>query len=304
LTGRRGGYDIAEHHSEAVLRRRSSAFLGLQMSIKQKIEDTLQRPKVNNRYPVFHIYRVARYFSTIYSRPFAYKYIKIQKRRSFSRCNYRQVFSNIGFVLSIISVLFYVLAILLPRQPQTSEYADELTSIGAAISHVFLDSPVGFIDEEVQRELIYRNTPVREIIVRAHQGDIKPSPILKVSNDGNGIGYILFATLAMIVYGSTLDSIVFLYLTAVAASAACLIARYRGYQRYFLVLYFFAATVSLPSLIRFIHQIPVGGIRYFSVFAILPAAHILFEFLSASEIHYKPKLRYLLLLAIQVFFLT
>jgi hypothetical protein len=71
-----------------------------------------------------------------------------------------------------------------------------------------------------------------------------------------------------------------------------------------LVLYFFAATVSLPSLIRFIHQIPVGGIRYFSVFAILPAAHILFEFLSASEIHYKPKLRYLLLLAIQVFFLT
>jgi hypothetical protein len=106
------------------------------------------------------------------------------------------------------------------------------------------------------------------------------------------------------VYGPTLDSIVFLYLTAAAASAACLIARYRGYQRYFLVLYFFAATVSLPSLLRFIHQIPVGGIRYFSVFAILPASHILFEFVRATEANYKLSLRYLLLLAVQVFFLT
>src|SRR5207244_2649261 len=103
-------------------------------------------------------------------------------------------------------------------------YWDELTSIGAAISHVVLDAPVGFIDEGIQSALISSGTPIRDVIAGVRSGEIKPSATLKVSQDGNGIGYVLFATLAMILFGPALDSLVFLYLTAVTVSAACFIA--------------------------------------------------------------------------------
>src|SRR5436309_10819463 len=103
-------------------------------------------------------------------------------------------YNNTGLVISLIAVLFYVSAVLVLRQPKISEYWDELTSIGAAISHVVLDAPVGFIDEGIQSALISSGTPIRDVIAGVRSGEIKPSATLKVSQDGNGIGYVLFAT--------------------------------------------------------------------------------------------------------------
>jgi hypothetical protein len=70
--------------------------------------------------------------------------------------------SNARLATSIVAVLLYVSAVLLLKQPQVSEYADERTSIAAAVSRVVLHIPVGSINQSILGWLVQSPVSMHE----------------------------------------------------------------------------------------------------------------------------------------------
>jgi hypothetical protein len=195
---------------------------------------------------------------------------------------------SFGFVLALLSFLIYASTVFVLPQVRNSRYCCEQSSVAAAISNVKYGARLGTLYSGVFSYLIERfDKPLEEALVEAQTPGIglpptPPGELFKTTRDGNGVGYPLVATVAFGLFGLHSWALTLLMLILMALSAAAFAWRFRGaVYRGVVALYFTTLTLMLftpmvwdPSIEV---NVPVGGIRYFSLVGILAIFHILLE---------------------------
>jgi hypothetical protein len=212
---------------------------------------------------------------------------------------------RIGF--AILTFLIYGSGVLSLHQERHSGWSVEVSSsLPAALSYSVYGTPLGMINvnvESVFREVFLTNRiSVQEAVARSAAGDLPSGGVTKISNDGNGAGYPIFASLAMRLFGSHLSSVLYSFLLLMGVSTLAFIYRFQDDRLFMVPLLFFALALMLllASNARVRDQCPIGGIRYFSVAGILPTLHILFELSDRLRPQPTAAIRNLILLALQV----
>jgi hypothetical protein len=215
---------------------------------------------------------------------------------------------GIGIVLAVASFLIY--ATIIFSQPQVSDntYPCERSSVAAAITNVVYGKPVGTVYKGVlDRFLETFNTPLAQVL-RGTREASAPLPLpsgelLKTTEDGNGVGYPIVATAAFRLFGVNAWALSLAMLMLMALTAALFVWRFPELACV-VTLYFVALTVMLFTRLGwdpvYAVQIPVAGIRYFSLVTILPAFHILLDILAKPAIEPRMARWYDVMLAIQV----
>ncbi len=204
-------------------------------------------------------------------------------------------------------MLLYVCAALLSDQPRLAQYAGEQFELAAGVSHEVYHAPLGSIYWGVLAGFLDANTPVQQTLQRAVDKNVEPGELLEVSPDGNGIGYVIYATAAMRIFGPRIHSLLYAFLVLLLISSSAFIWRYQDRRLLFVPLYFTALTVLMFTVVGAdageASEFPIGGIRYFSLFAIMPAAHVFLELADVTRSGLRLTARNAALLGIQVLLL-
>ena len=198
---------------------------------------------------------------------------------------------SFGYILALLSFLIYIGTVFVLPQVRNSRYCCEQSSVAAAISNVKYGARLGTLYSGVFDYLIERfDKPLDEALAEAQTPGIglpaKPAwGLFKTTRDGNGVGYPVVATVAFGLFGMHSWALTLVMLTLMALSAAMLLWRFPGAVYGGVVtLYFTALTVMLFTPLMWAGyevNIPVGGIRYFSLVGVLPTFHLLLELLNS-----------------------
>jgi hypothetical protein len=184
--------------------------------------------------------------------------------------------------LAIVSFLIYAATIFTLPQIRDSKYCCEQSSFAAAVSNVVYGSRVGSLYTGVFDAFMDHFTdPLPDTLkkIRAELPE-KPSDdtFSPTTLDGNGVGYPLVATVAFRLFGLQWWSLTAVMLILMAVSMAVFLLRF---PPLLVTLYFGGLTVMLFTILvwdpGWRMQIPVGGIRYFSLTGLLPLFYILFS---------------------------
>jgi hypothetical protein len=192
--------------------------------------------------------------------------------------------SRFGLILAAGSFLIYAAVVFTLPQVKTGSYCCEQSSFASAVSNVVYGARIGslysglfqyFIDhaqEPLQQELDgLSGTPL---------GTLQPT-----TEDGNGVGYPVVATIAFRIFGLHVWALPVVMLIVMAVSAGLFLWRFGSALSGVVTLYFACLTVMLFTLLGWgsneILQIHVAGIRYFSLLTVLPALHILLDLLDS-----------------------
>jgi len=127
-------------------------------------------------------------------------------------------------------------------------------------------------------------------------------------SDGNGIGFIVAASWAMRLFGPHLFTLLFFMLALMAISTATFLWRFGDNRSAVVTVTFFALILMLCTPLVWdpgiANQIPIGGIRYFSLLAIVPSFHLVLELADGNGQADGARKRHVLLLAVQVVLLA
>src|SRR5208282_4169581 len=150
--------------------------------------------------------------------------------------------------------------------------------------------------------------PMQQALEETARGRSETGPLLTANPDGNGIGYTLFATLAIRLFGVHLSSLTFAFLCLMGISTFAFLLRYQDDRVFFVLLYYFSLTIMLftplGTDIGAVNEIPVGGIRYFTLLGILPAMHIFWEIVGSARANSGARPGNYIPLAVQVLMLA
>ena len=196
-----------------------------------------------------------------------------------------------GHAIALLSLLIYAGSIFALPQVQQARYCCEQSSVAAAISNVKYGTRLGTVYAEVFNYLVIQmDKPLERALADAQTPGTglpaRPSgELFQTTRDGNGVGYPLVATVAFGLFGIHAWALIVLMLLLMAFSAASFLLRFPGPVFSGVVtLYFVALTVMLFTPLvwepSYGINISVGGIRYFSLVAVLPSFHILLELLN------------------------
>jgi hypothetical protein len=196
--------------------------------------------------------------------------------------------STIGIILAALSFLIYVCTVFALPQQRDNPFVVERVSVAAAVSNIDYGAPLGTLYSGVLQGFLddfYRQIykPLQQVFDE-WPSDVQHGNLVEVSNDGNGVGYVLAATMAMRIFGLDAMSLPLFTFALMGLSALALLCRFRGDLAGLVILYFCSLTALLFTRLvwdsNYSPQIAVGGIRYFSLVAILPAFHLLFDLLA------------------------
>jgi hypothetical protein len=212
--------------------------------------------------------------------------------------------------LIAFSFIIYACTVFTLPQVQNSRYCCEQSSVAAAISNVKYGARVGTLYSGVFDYLVDRlDKPLEDALAEARTPGIglpaaPPGELFKTTRDGNGVGYPVVATVAFGLFGLHSWALTALMLVLMALSAMTFLRRFpNAVYGSIVVLYFTTLTCMLfTSLVwdpSYEVNIPVGGIRYFSLITVLPIFHILLELLHAPPTQAAPAKRNRVLLGIQ-----
>jgi hypothetical protein len=191
------------------------------------------------------------------------------------------VLSRLRMVAAVASFIIYASAVVALQQYRENFFYCERVGLAASVSNVVYRAPFGKVYPAVQARLLDPRAPAEPVLDKAKRlapplGD--PSTAL---NDGIGIGFMVAANWAMRLFGPHLFSLPFFMLGLMAISAAMFLWRFRDDRSAVVTVTFLSLTLMLctplvwdPSIAS---QIPIGGMRYFSLLAILPAFHLALE---------------------------
>jgi hypothetical protein len=184
--------------------------------------------------------------------------------------------------IAIAAFIAYAVMTVGVRAPdQPGSYAIERTSTAAAVSNIVYGAPVGSVYSNLYNSTRDINIPVEPALKEANTGMMQPGVLIDHGPDGIGFGYILYATAAMRVFGMSTLSLLLGFLSLMFVSTVLFLLRYRDDRAVVIPISFFSLTLMLATPIgtdiSIIDQIPVGGYRYFSLLAIIPAIHIMLE---------------------------
>jgi tetrahydromethanopterin S-methyltransferase subunit B len=184
-----------------------------------------------------------------------------------------------GLVAS--SFFIYACAALIVASDQYNDFTPERSSIAAAISNVAYGAPLGKVYSGVLAQVLDFKVPLDKTLAEAARQEVLPGNLLGSTMDGNGIGYIVVASLSMRLLGLHTLSIVLAMLTLMGVSAMVFSWRFPDRRAVVVILYFSSLTIMLFTPLvwqpAYSLNMTIGGIRYFSLVAILPAFHLLLE---------------------------
>jgi hypothetical protein len=184
-----------------------------------------------------------------------------------------------GLVAS--SFFIYACAALIVASDQYNDFTPERSSIAAAISNVAYGAPLGKVYSGVLAQVLDFKVPLDKTLAEAARQEVLPGNLLGSTMDGNGIGYIVVASLSMRLLGLHTLSIVLAMLTLMGVSAMVFSWRFPDRRAVVVLLYFSSLTIMLFTPLvwqpAYSLNMTIGGIRYFSLVAILPAFHLLLE---------------------------
>jgi len=182
-------------------------------------------------------------------------------------------------LLAITSFVVYVAALLALRQDRDNVFLAERDAFAAAVSAAVYHAPLGTTYSGVSRWFWDFDTPLEPVLKKATKGDFALGSLLQDGGStGNGIGYVVLATWAMLFFGVHTYSPIVMLLGLMVISATAFLLRFGDDHAVIVALYFFALSLLLFSVLVW-HpatalNIPIGGIRYFAVLGILPSFHI------------------------------
>ena len=213
---------------------------------------------------------------------------------------------RIGLVIG--SFIIYAAAVMVLREHRFAGYNADRVPVAAAVSDLVYGAPIGTIYSGLLGPFLYKPLPIQQALEETARGRSETGPLLTANPDGNGIGYTLFATLAMRLFGLHLSSLTFALLCLMGISTFAFLLRYQDDRVIFVLLYFFSLTVMLFTPLvtakNAASEIPVGGIRYFSLLGILPAMHIFWEIAGSARPNAWARPGNYILLAVQVLMLA
>jgi hypothetical protein len=185
------------------------------------------------------------------------------------------------------SFLCYSLAVLTIHKDQRNDFIPERSSIAAAASHVFYGAPLGRVYAGVLTQLLDFSVPIQTSLERVVRWEVAHNDLLGSTWDGNGIGYNVVVSLSFRLFGPQMSSPVYFMLALIAVSAFALVWRFRARGALVAVWYFTTLTVMLFTPTVWHHpyalNMTLGGIRYFSLVAVLPGFHLLLELADARQ---------------------
>lgn len=240
-----------------------------------------------------------------------YRGLVVVMQRNAGSTGARKLLAHIRIptALAILSLAIYLCAALLLYQQEQggSAYIVERSSLAAAVSKVAHGTPFGAVFSDTMASFETVDKPLNILIEQNVRG--RPSgSLVPAVTDGSGLGYVVFATLAMQLFGPRLSAIIGLYFIITVMSALAFMWRYRDARLVAVPLYFAALTVilftPLGSDLVFSDQFSVGGIRYFSLVGILPALHIFLEITDTRDTKAARRWPNLVALGIQVVILV
>ena len=183
--------------------------------------------------------------------------------------------------LAASSFFIYACAALIVASGQYNDFPAERSSIAAAISNVAYGAPLGKVYSGVLAQVLDFKVPLDKTLAEAARQEVLPGNLLGSTMDGNGIGYIVVASLSMRLLGLHTLSIVLAMLTLMGVSAIAFSWRFPDRRAVVVILYFSSLTIMLFTPLvwqpAYSLNMTIGGIRYFSLVAILPAYHLLLE---------------------------
>jgi hypothetical protein len=191
--------------------------------------------------------------------------------------------STTRIILAALSFLIYVCTAFALPQQRDNTFNIERSSLAAAVSNIVYGARLGMLySGALERFFATIDTPLRQVLDE-WPSDRQPGNLVGVSADGSGVGYVLTATMAMRLFGLHAISLPLFMVALMGLSALALLWRFHGDLAGLVVLYFCSLTVLLFTKLVwdsvYAQQIPVGGIRYFSLVAILPAFHLFADLL-------------------------
>jgi hypothetical protein len=190
-----------------------------------------------------------------------------------------RIWIPMGLVAS--SFFIYACAALIVASDQYNDFTPERSSIAAAISNVAYGAPLGKVYSGVLAQVLDFKVPLDKTLAEAARQEVLPGNLLGSTMDGNGIGYIVVASLSMRLLGLHTLSIVLAMLTLMGVSAMVFSWRFPDRRAVVVILYFSSLTIMLFTPLvwqpAYSLNMTIGGIRYFSLVAILPAFHLLLE---------------------------
>lgn len=185
--------------------------------------------------------------------------------------------------LAAAAIAFIIYAALVREihPTQDNAFIPERSSLAAAVSNVVYGAPLGTVYTGVLTRFFEDFSSTEKILGEAARMEIRPRVLDPNTRDGNGIGYMLVSRFAFRYFGTHISSVVKTMLLLMAISAAAFLYRFRDRRALLVVVYFTALTFMLFTPLAwhpyYVKEIPIGGIRYFSLLGVLPAFHLLLE---------------------------
>lgn len=196
---------------------------------------------------------------------------------------------SVGVLLAVLSFLIYAGTLFTLPQVQYSRHCCEQSSFAAAVSNVIYRTRLGSYYSGVFDYFIkYFEDPLSQTLAKAQapNGGLPAKPPgawIPTTLDGNGVGYPLVATAAFRLFGLHAWALPLTMLILMAISTAAFLIRFSGAYTGIVVVNFSALTIMLFTALvwdpAYAVQIPVAGIRYFSLVSVLPVFHILLALL-------------------------
>jgi hypothetical protein len=218
------------------------------------------------------------------------------------------VSGRLQLIVAALSFIIYASAVVALQQHRDNSFCCERIGLAAAVSDVVYGAPLGKVYPEIQTQLLDMQAPVEPLLDRVtHLVPPPENPVTPI-NDGNGMGFILAASWAMRLFGPHLFSLPFFMLGLMAVSAATFLWRFGDDRSAVVTATFFSLTLMLCTPLIWnpviAGQIPIGGIRYFSLLAIVPAFHLVLELADGGGQVDRARRLPALLLAVQVVILV
>lgn len=188
----------------------------------------------------------------------------------------------VQIVLTLLSFSIYAGALFSLPQDRDLAFAVDRSSLAAAVSNTVYDAPFGAVFSGVLEHLLrHTDAPLQKVFDEIARGEAPAGHVMPTIRDGNGIGYVVVATMALRLFGLHSWSLPLLMLVIMGFSGLALVVRFGSDIADIVILYFCTLTVMLFTALvwnsAYSFQISVGGSRYFTLVAILPAFHLLFE---------------------------
>jgi len=214
----------------------------------------------------------------------------------------------IPIALAAASYFIYACAALIVSQNQQNDFIPERSSIAAAVSNVAYGAPLGKVYAGVLARFLEMDVPLDKTMEQTARRAVPPGALLGSTSDGNGIGYIVLASVGMRLFGLNTSSLVLSMLALMGISALVFLWRFRDRRSVVVILYFTSLTVMLFTPLTwhrdYLLNIGIGGIRYFSLVAIVPGFHLLLEFAETPPCNFRLATTEFVAIAVQVVILV